>query len=270
MNNRITIITVVFNDRIGLEKTIQSVITQAYDSKEYIIIDGGSTDGTVDVIKKYQDRIDKWISEPDKGIYDAMNKGIKMASGEWINFMNAGDVFVDPIVLNTLAPYFVESNDVVYGNIVKNIFGNLYEYKAGGHKLIESKRFPTMGFCHQASFVKTKLAQRVLFDTNFLYAADFKMMHALFKEGMTFVHVNIPVALYDLKGFSSNNLYSCNLEKYIIAFPNMKFANGVKNFMISTKMIIREFVYDKISILFPRWFIRYYGNKRDIRLYKSL
>ena len=91
----VTVVTVTYNAQDYLEKTIQSIISQSYSDIEYIIIDGGSTDGTLDIIKKYEKNITYWVSESDNGIYDAMNKGIKKASGEWINFMNAGDGFVD-------------------------------------------------------------------------------------------------------------------------------------------------------------------------------
>ena len=90
-NPKISIITVVYNGEEFLEETVLSVLNQSYKNIEYIIIDGGSTDGTVDIIKKYEDEIDYWVSEADKGIYDAMNKGIDVATGEWINFINAGD-----------------------------------------------------------------------------------------------------------------------------------------------------------------------------------
>ena len=92
---KITVITVCHNAAKTLEKTIKSVLNQTYPNIEYIIIDGGSTDDTVDIIKRYADRLAYWISEPDKGIYDAMNKGIEVATGEWINFMNAGDTFYE-------------------------------------------------------------------------------------------------------------------------------------------------------------------------------
>ena len=95
MDNTITIVTVVYNDKNNIEKTINSVLNQSYNSKEYIVVDGKSTDGTLEIVKKYADQISVIVSEPDRGIYDAMNKAVDLAHNEWIIFMNSGDVFAD-------------------------------------------------------------------------------------------------------------------------------------------------------------------------------
>ncbi|MCI5150423.1 MAG: glycosyltransferase [Candidatus Electrothrix sp. MAN1_4] len=100
----ITVITVVFNGAQHLEETILSVIGQTYDNVEYIIIDGGSTDGTLDIIRQYEHAVDYWVSEKDEGIYDAMNKGIRLFNGNWINFMNSGDLFFSEKNLSETGP----------------------------------------------------------------------------------------------------------------------------------------------------------------------
>lgn len=196
-NPKITVVTVCFNAAKTLEKTIQSVINQTYNNIEYIIIDGASTDGTLDIIKKYKYRISYWKSEPDKGIYDAMNKGIKAATGEWINFMNAGDMFADK-------------------NVLKNIFErDLYEYGVifGAWFLIYKKhkrilkpfpffenknKYKEMGFSHQSVFVKTKFAYKYMFDTALKICADYYMIWNLYyKENVIFHNVEIPISIMD-------------------------------------------------------------------------
>ena len=124
MVKKITVVTVCFNAEKVLEQTMLSVLSQTYKDIEYLVIDGGSKDGTLDIIKKYSDKV-KWISEPDKGIYDAMNKAIKMASGEWINFMNAGDCFASIDVLeNVFSKEYPEEVKFLYSD-------NWYEDEKG-------------------------------------------------------------------------------------------------------------------------------------------
>ena len=106
---KISIITVCFNAVGVIEKTILSVISQTYNDVEYIIIDGGSTDGTLDIVKKYENYIAYWISEPDSGIYNAMNKGVKHATGLYCNFMNAGDFFINEKVLENIFPIIIKT-----------------------------------------------------------------------------------------------------------------------------------------------------------------
>lgn len=96
MRNKISVITVVFNDVAHIKETMESYFSQTWEEKEYIVIDGGSTDGTADIISKYADRLAYWCSEPDGGIFDAMNKGIKYAEGDWINILNSGDLYASP------------------------------------------------------------------------------------------------------------------------------------------------------------------------------
>ena len=119
MCTKVTVVTVTYNAAESLEKTILSVLQQNYSNVEYIIIDGGSTDGSVEIIKKYSDKIAYWVSEPDRGIYDAMNKGIRKATGEWINFMNAGDLFFHE---STLSSVFSKQNhslyDIMYSDVM--------------------------------------------------------------------------------------------------------------------------------------------------------
>jgi glycosyltransferase involved in cell wall biosynthesis len=135
-NPLISIITVVYNGVSTLEQTILSVINQTYKDIEYIIIDGGSTDGTIDIIKKYKENLACWVSEPDKGIYDAMNKGIKVASGEWINFMNCADCFCDIHVVKTIFSInFPKDINFLYSDYYTYNWRNkLYKYEADREK----------------------------------------------------------------------------------------------------------------------------------------
>ncbi|TYB33575.1 MAG: glycosyltransferase [Flexistipes sinusarabici] len=159
----ISIITVVFNGEEYLEETILSVINQTYPNVEYIIIDGGSTDGTVDIIKKYEHAIDYWVSEPDKGIYDAMNKGIKLLTGEWVNFMNAGDklLYLDHLSLvnckTTNTCYYVKETEKL-------------KKKESLTKLYLTHNTP----CHQSVFYLRKELE--LYDLNYPIIADFEQM----------------------------------------------------------------------------------------------
>lgn len=199
----ITIITVSYNAVKDIENTILSVLNQTYPNIEYIIIDGGSTDGTLDIIKKYQDKITYWVSEPDKGIYDAMNKGALKATGMWLNFMNAGDTFYNEQVLEEVfKDKDCDNADVIYGDVVY-----IHPDREDIRKAAPLKRIKVgIPFCHQSAFVKTKLQQKYLFDTTYKICADYNFFHTLQKKGCSFKYKEQIIAKYLAGGFSSNTI----------------------------------------------------------------
>lgn len=146
----VSVVTVVFNGAEHLETTIKSVINQSCDNIEYIIIDGGSTDGTIDIIKKYDHALDYWVSEIDGGIYDAMNKGIALSCGEWINFMNAGDIFSDAAIVQHV---FSEIEDYAEYDCIYS--DALFNYTSGA-KLIRCE-LRTRRIIHQSLIYKKLL-----------------------------------------------------------------------------------------------------------------
>lgn len=125
---KISVITISYNAASCIESTINSVIAQKYDDFEYIIVDGVSNDGTLDIIQKYDKSISHWISEPDSGIYNAMNKAVRMASGEYCIFMNAGDIFANPLVLKQVSFFLNDNFDYLCGNEISLKDGKVIDY----------------------------------------------------------------------------------------------------------------------------------------------
>ena len=198
----ITVITVVYNGADLIEETIKSVISQTYPL-EYIIVDGESKDGTIDIIKRYEKQISIWKSEKDNGIYDAMNKGVDMASGDWICFLNCGDVFSDENTVAAVAENITANNqpDIIYGDIfTKNADGSLRLKPAK-----EPCNLHRMYFCHQASFSKRRLHQTFPFDIRHKLSADLKFFKECFFNNCLFVHMPLPVVIYDTNGISNSN-----------------------------------------------------------------
>lgn len=218
----ITIVTVSYNAASVIEETIKSVLNQSYKYIEYIIIDGGSTDGTIDIIKKYADNLSCWISEPDKGIYDAMNKGINKANGKWINFMNAGDSFIDNNVIEKVALSINSNYGVTFGDTIINKNGQRIIHKANPF-YNKKKLHHKMGFNHQSTFVRTDLAKKYLFDLNYKLAADYNMIISLYRTGIKFKQLDFTIALYDLNGISNQKTFEHALETLTIdnRFPSL-------------------------------------------------
>lgn len=195
----ITVVTICYNSEKYIEETILSVINQSYKHFEYIIIDGGSTDGTADIIKQYESSVDYWISEKDNGIYDAMNKGIIMANGKWLNFMNSGDTFYDQNTLKIISKLFFQDNiSFIYSD-------TMLKYNSTIYGMYESN-IKTKNFIHQSCIYKKELHTQYgnyVVRNNF-FAADYFFFN-LVPNGNIMKTDNI-ISVYDKGGVSGNTV----------------------------------------------------------------
>ncbi len=226
--NKISIITINYNNLEGLRKTMQSVVQQTNKFFEYIVIDGGSTDGSADYIAENAKNIDYLISEKDTGIYNAMNKGIKKATGEYLLFLNSGDCFADNNVLEHTLPYLTTQHSFVYGNMF------LSKNDVRISKLITPTKldfsyFVTNSLPHPATFIK-----RQLFYTYFLYNEALKIVadweffiYCICKQNESYQHINITISDFDNNGLSS---LKDNKQK-IIAEEDKVFENHFPMFL---------------------------------------
>jgi glycosyltransferase involved in cell wall biosynthesis len=198
----ISVITVVYNAAGSIERTITSVLGQTYTNIEYIIVDGASTDETLSIIRKYEEQIDYWVSEKDDGIYDAMNKGISLAKGEWINFMNVGDYFYDEDVVETLFASSLEVGaKVIYGDAMQ-LFPRADTVRSGSQELVDIKCGPT--FIHQCTFTHSNLAKQYPFDLEYKICADYDFFYKMYTLNIPFQKVDMIIAYYDMTGISSH------------------------------------------------------------------
>lgn len=199
----ISVVTVVYNGDRYLEQTILSIINQTYENIEYIIVDGGSIDGTLDIIRKYAERIDYWVSEPDNSIYDAMNKGIELAGGELIGLLNADDYYEPGAVVAVVDRYREEpSPRILYGNtFFLNEALNL-RYKSYGH----TRYWRGMCFSHQAMFVHRDIYRAIgKYDDSLRIAADYDFVVRCFTHGICITPVGAFLVNYRDSGLSAQN-----------------------------------------------------------------
>mgnify|MGYP003571278116 CR=1 FL=1 len=213
---KISIVTVVFNDVLHIENTILSVLSQTYKNIEYIIIDGGSTDGTVSVIKKYEDSLAYWITEPDSGIYDGMNKGIHVATGKWILFRNCGDYFSSRSdVEKVFDRDTYEGVDIIYGKMIK--WDNWGYYIATPPLSIQKSPQKEMPVFHPSTFIRTSLQKSMPFDLRYKLAADHDFFYKCTLQHKKYQYVPYVLSIFDAsEGASSNNQHLSIMEHYYI------------------------------------------------------
>ena len=200
---KISIITVNYNDIEGLKRTFNSVFFQNYQEFEYIVIDGGSTDGSKDIIEQNSDKINYWISEPDSGVYQAMNKGILKATGEYLFFLNSGDTFKDEFSINRIIPE-LENEDFIYFDI-ESIEGNNKEVLTYPDSLSFEYLHDDVP-CHQSTFIKKGMFEKYgLYDEKLRIVSDWKFfILAICKYNATYKHVSSVVTNFYKGGLSSS------------------------------------------------------------------
>lgn len=225
----ISVITVCYNAAETIEKTIKSVVEQDFDDYEYVIIDGASTDGTLDILKQYEHQIAQIIIEKDTGIYDAMNKAMLHAKGQYINFLNAGDYYADAGMLSLVARHLKDGVKLLYGNTL------LYSEQDKSEKIVKSKLITQkiikkdFYLCHQTMFVSKDIAPP--YDLQYKIKADYKWLIEIGKEldWKEIKKLDIPLVYYLEEGFSSKSFYT-NLRELIRLHRNeFGIAQVIKN-----------------------------------------
>lgn len=200
----LSVITVVYNCERSIEQTILSILNQSYPNIEYIVIDGDSTDKTIDILKLYNDKIDYWKSEPDNGIYDAMNKGIINAKGDYVIFMNSGDLFFDEKICEKIAQTIKNHKpDIIYGDTIAiDEIENEIIIKPKTIKHL----YRGMIFCHQAVFIRLSLLKKFPFNTKYKIVADYDQILSLYMDKKQFFYLPLTIAKISIGGISYSNL----------------------------------------------------------------
>jgi glycosyltransferase involved in cell wall biosynthesis len=226
---KISIITVVLNDPSGFCRTADSILNQDYVPVEWIVIDGGSIDNTIASIHDYEKHLTFWVSEPDNGPYDAMNKGLAKATGEWVMFINSGDTFAGPDVLSGIFNDDIFGVDVIYGDWITDYKRFRVLQKAGSPSSLQKG----MVFCHQAMAFRTTLARDCGFNQGFPIGADYDMIYNLYVAGSKFRYFQLPFAVVEAFGISHRNMVRSAREHYAILhrYKNLTFKDKINHSM---------------------------------------
>ena len=215
-NPMVSIVTVTLNARKHLEKTVQSIIGQTYENIEFIIIDGASKDGTMDVVRKYKGSVDHWVSEPDQGIYDAMNKGLSAATGDYVQFLNAGDYFVHDDSLENMINAAGAHHHVIYGDIMlRDLDGaSSHHHKAKEFNLEQLKMYGTAVLCHQSMLVNRDIAPE--YDISYKYKGELNWYFDICMQNkeLNCFHFKHPLVHYGLDGVGYINFLTNRMEWY--------------------------------------------------------
>jgi glycosyltransferase involved in cell wall biosynthesis len=217
---KISIITVTFNAESVIDDSIHSIISQDYDNKEIIIIDGLSIDETISKINSFKNKIDIFLSEKDLGIYDAMNKGLELASGDFVIFMNAGDFFFSNDTISKVVNFITQKNAIYYGNAIYISEDKNLKYERGG--VFNKFRLASTNICHQTIFYPKTVYKSEKYNINYRLFADWEYNMRCCKNNIRFLHINETISLYDHTGISIKQR-DLNFEREVkkIIFKNL-------------------------------------------------
>lgn len=242
--NRFSIITVCYNAEKEIRETILSVLGQTYIDYEYLIIDGASSDRTLVIAKELSKNVNvsvTIVSEPDSGIYDAMNNAVRLAKGEFVIFLNAGDYFVNKYVLGKIADALKPEDDIIFGDHYSIIMN-----KRRLHPAIHKNEIGRTLFCHQASATRRSLLVERLFNTEFRILADCDFFDASFLAGKTFHYIQVPLVYFALDGISTKKYFEKEREQEIIL-------NRYGCITSKKKSRLMRYFRNRISNLLPLW-----------------
>lgn len=231
---RLSIITVCYNAENKIEKTILSVLDQIWTNFEFVIVDGQSTDRTIEIINRHRDEFKnkgiscRLISEQDKGIYDAMNKGANLALGNWIIYLNAGDIFFNSYVLFGVSKWFDKDVDILYGDTIEI---NKSKWRVTCGKSLDEIT-DGMIFCHQSAFIKKKIMVENPYQEEFKICADYNFFLKIFLSGAAFKKINIIISVFELDGISSQNGFRVRRENVNILYINKIITEHKKNYYL--------------------------------------
>jgi glycosyltransferase involved in cell wall biosynthesis len=202
----ISVITVVRNDEHRIERTIRSVTDQSYENVEYTVLDGASKDATLNIVKRYEDRIDYWVSEPDSGAYDAMNKAVRVATGDWIYFLGAGDILLNHV--DRVAGLLKDEQTIYYGDVYMPKLHKLYDGRYSSYKLM------LRNICHQSIFYPRRVFEKFSFDTRYRIWADYVLnVKCHGDKDFRFAYLPILIAIFDDFEGISRNRFDAEVEK---------------------------------------------------------
>ena len=196
----LSIITINYNNCAGLKRTIDSVVSQSFQEFEWIIIDGGSTDGSLELIERYSPHFSYWVSEPDKGVYQAMNKGIERAEGEYLLFLNSGDWLVDANTLQKCLSYGF-SADVIYGDSLFVFENQIVEYRYPSPLSLNDLYTGFLG--HASSFIRSSILKKEKYNEDYRIVSDWEFWIKLAMRNGSFFHIDEFISYFDTTGISS-------------------------------------------------------------------